>query len=146
MILIVVPPVFVQKSWVDKMLECVRNREKQAKKKAWDSSFSSPPVKRQQLNTTKDYLLRRYRARIIDNDLDDSLSLDYHNKAISEEMKKPKPRDSVLLPLYKSTFRQRRMFVQTEAHSASNIIQKLSCISRPALVSCQKLYCYYYRT
>ena len=52
------------------------------------------------------------------------LSVAEHAKALNEEMKKPKPRDSVLLPLMKHTFHDRRIFVQNDASSVTEI---LSC-------------------
>ena len=39
------------------------------------------------------------------------------NAEAPEEMKKPKPKDSVLLPLMKHTFHDRRIFVQNDAAS-----------------------------
>ena len=40
---------YMQKSWLDKLLECIRNRDKQAKKKARSSgsSLQESPTKRQ---------------------------------------------------------------------------------------------------
>lgn len=37
-------------------------------------------------------------------------SVQEHNKALREEMKKANPRDHLLLPLMKSTFHSRRVF------------------------------------
>ena len=55
-----------QKSWVDKMLECIRNCNKQAKKKVKDSTnLGSPTAKQQRLVAPKDDL-RIYPDRILD--------------------------------------------------------------------------------
>ena len=78
----------------------------------------------QEDNIAKDNLLWRYPAQILEAVPDDNLSVEQHKKAIGEEMKKPKPRDSVLLPLMKSTYHERRMFIQAEAVSVNQIIQK----------------------
>lgn len=56
-------------------------------------------------------------------------------EAMVEEMKKAKPRDVVLLPLMKSTFQERRIFIQNEAGTVSEIIQAYPTLSRPAVVS-----------
>ena len=125
----------MQKSWVDKMLECIRNRDKQAKKKSRSSTILQSPTKRQRLASPKDDLLRRYPARVFNASLDDPVSLARHNKAITEESKKTKPRDSVLLPLMKSTFQQRRMFIQTEALSVTEILEKFPALNRSSIVS-----------
>ena len=58
-----------------------------------------------------------------------------HNNAISTELKKSKPRDSILLPLFKSTYGERRMFVLNEAESVSHILEKHPGFPRPAIVS-----------
>ena len=57
-------------------------------------------------------LLRRYPVNS-DSTLDSEKpeTMDQHNNAITAELKKAKPRDSVLLPLLKSTYGERRIFV-----------------------------------
>ena len=131
----------MQKSWVDKMLECIRNRDKQAKKKVKDSTnLGSPTAKRQRLVAPKDDLLRRYPARIMDESVDDMYSVKQHKKAMEDEFKKAKPRDSVLLPLMKSTFKERRMFVQDDARSVEDILDAFPSLCRPALVSIMSHY------
>ena len=121
------------------MIECIKNREKQANKKARSSTASSgsPSSKRQRLATPKDHLLRRYPARVLDIPLDDPCSLADHIQGIAAEMKKPKPKDSVLIPLMKSTFQQRRIFIQTDASSVTEILERFPALSRSAIVSMQ---------
>lgn len=58
-----------------------------------------------------------------------------HNKAIKVELAKAKPRDSVLLPLMRSTYGERRMFILNEATSVQSILEKYCALSRPAIVS-----------
>ena len=103
----------MQQSWVDKMIDCIWNREKQAKKKARNSWEHESPAKHQRV-TPNDVLLHRYPARVVDAPVDDACSIEWHKKAIEEESKKSKPGDSVLLPLMKSTFQARKMFIQAE--------------------------------
>ena len=40
-----------------------------------------------------------------------------------EEMKKPKPRDSLLLPLMKKTFQDRRIFIQNDVSAVLDILE-----------------------
>lgn len=58
-------------------------------------------------------------------------------KAIEEEMKKQKPRDTLILPLMKSTFQDRRMYIQNDATSVTEILQIHPALVRPAIVSLQ---------
>ena len=64
-------------------------------------------------------------------------SLELHNKAIGAELAKAKPRDSVLLPLMRSTYGVRRMFILNEAKCVQGILEKLA---RPGMVSTSALY------
>ena len=64
--------------------------------------------------------------------MDDACSIEWHKKAIEEESKKSKPGDSVLLPLMKSTFQARRMFIQAKVEGT---LQSFPTLSRPAVVS-----------
>ena len=66
---------------------------------------------------------------------DDPRSMEQHKKAINEEVKKAKPRDAVLLPLMKSTFSERRLYIQTESTSVKESLEKFPALSRPAIVS-----------
>ena len=52
----------------------------------------------------------------------DANSLEKHKKAIDTELGKAKPRESVLLPLMKSTYGERRMFILNEATSVAIIL------------------------
>lgn len=58
--------------------------------------------------------------------------MEQHNSAILTELKKAKPRDSILL---QATYGERRMFVLNEAVSVSEILEKHPALSRPAIVS-----------
>ena len=54
---------------------------------------------------------------------ENSESLEQHTKAISNELSKLKPRDTVLLPLIKSTYNERRMFILNEATCVDSILE-----------------------
>ena len=66
---------------------------------------------------------------------EDPRSVEEHTKALVEEMKKSKPRDAVLLPLMKSTFQDRRIFIQNDAKAVIEILDVYPPLSRPAVVS-----------
>ena len=61
--------------------------------------------------------------------------MDMHQRSITEELSKKKPRDTVLRPLSKATFSQRRMFIQNEAVSVTQILEKYPLLHRSAIVS-----------
>ena len=81
-------------------------------------------------------LLRRYPVSATTIPVvEDASDIDQHENAIKEEMKKKKPRDTVLLPLMKSTYHRRRMFVLNEAVSVSAILEKYPVLSHQTVVS-----------
>ena len=77
----------------------------------------------------------RYPVRVQEVDTDDPRSISEHYKAVEEEMKKQKPRDALILPLMKSTFHDRRLFIQNDATSVNEILQIHPALVRPATVS-----------
>ena len=112
---------------------------KTANKKARESgkqpmSLGSPDRKKMK-SSAKDEL-RRYpihcNSAIPTEDLS---SLALHNKAIDDELTKAKLRDTVLLPLLKLTYSERRMYIQEVATSVKDILKKYNALSRPAVVS-----------
>ena len=66
---------------------------------------------------------------------EDSASITEHNKAIVEELKKTKPRDTLLLSLMKSTFHSRRMFIHNDAANVADVLQHYPALVRPAVVN-----------
>lgn len=77
----------------------------------------------------------RYPVRVQEVDTDDPRSISEHYKAVEEEMKKQKPRDALILPLMKSIFDDRRMFIQNDATNVNEILQIHTVLVRPAMVS-----------
>ena len=73
--------------------------------------------------------------RVQDGESEDPRGVVEHSKAICEEMKKPKPRDSLLLPLMKKTFQDRRIFIRSDASAVSEILEHYPALGRPAVVS-----------
>ncbi len=120
------------------MVERVRNVIKCARKKR-DSETDScgPKPKKQRIPLKRDQLLRRYPIGITTCRLQEDIgSLDEHQKALSIEMAKAKPRDTVILPLMKSTYSKRRMFIEAEAGCVQDVMKEChSALKRPAVVS-----------
>ncbi len=117
-----------------------------ANKKAHDSgkqpmSLGSPDRKRNKTLSAKYELLRRYPVRGEGTvpPTEDPASLALHKKAIGDELAKSNPRDSVLLPLLKLTYTERRMYIQEAATSVSEILTENKALSRPAVVSNVKI-------
>ena len=74
------------------------------------------------------------------NLIEDPSSVQVHLKGIEEELKRSKPRESVLLPLFRSTFGE-RMFVLNDASSMKEIKDYYPGLTIPAVVSVmQKLH------
>ena len=66
---------------------------------------------------------------------EDPGSVAEHNKAIQEEMKKAKPRDTQLLSLMKSTFHDRRIFIQNDAVNVADVLKHYPALTHPAVVN-----------
>lgn len=116
------------------MVERVKNVMKQDSKKAkrslqlTDEDVDIPKKRRKGVD-----LLRHYPVNsdsILESE--NVETMEQHNNAISTELK---PRDGILLPLFKYTYGERRMFVLNEAESVSHILEKHPGFSRQAIVS-----------
>ena len=115
------------------MIQRVRNVIKTYNKKAVREDDDAPQNKRKKIKTE---LLKRYPVTSFKSTLsDDAASIQSHLKTINEELKKTKPRDQLLLPLMKSTFTIRRDYVQNEANSVKDILEKYPALNRPAVVN-----------
>ena len=68
---------------------------------------------------------------------EDQRSINEHNKAILEEMKKLKPKDTLLLPLMKN--HDRRVFIQNDATSVAEILQVYPALHQHI----RKYFCFY---
>lgn len=117
------------------MVERVRNVIKRDWKKTTGVCAEEVPEPKRRRKGTD--LLRRYPVNSnTPSDLSENAeTLEVHNKAIEAELAKAKPRDNVLLPLMRSTYGERRMFVLNEQTSVSGILLKYKALSRPAVVS-----------
>jgi hypothetical protein len=130
----------LQKSWVERIVTCLRNRVKQAKRKlrskgvVADEDGSTP--KRQRKSGNNDHLFRRYPAQGGGGgSLDDPRSIEEHCKGMREEMKKASPRDHVLLPLLKSTYEDRRAYIEFDSEAdVRSMLEAYPALHRPAAV------------
>ena len=116
------------------MVERIRNAIKHDRKRNPASSFAAS-VKRSKTcadDKKKDGMLRRYPSGV--EGLEDSSSLDSHVSAIAAELGKTKPRDSILLPLMRSSYQTRRLFVLHEAQDVRSILDEWPALKRQALV------------
>lgn len=84
--------------------------------------------------TKTDSLLRRYPSTL-GQELIDQETLQQHLKAICSEMEKSKPRERVLLPLMKSTFTSRCLFVRNDASNVVEILEQYPSLKLPLIVS-----------
>ena len=106
-----------------------------------DQKKGKRPLEEAETTTTPkrkkgDVLIRRY--PIIPNNAaraDNPETIEQHMKAITAELGKSKPRDTVLLPLLRLTYEVRRMFVLDEMNTVNEILEKYPGLSRLAIVS-----------
>lgn len=116
------------------MVERLRNVVKCDTKKT-KRSLSEPDVVVAPKRKKKNDIMRRYPVQTNDIEYENEQSLEQHKRGIRNELAKSKPRDSVLLPLMRSTFGERRIFVLHEANSVESILNAYPTFSRPAVVS-----------
>ena len=70
-------------------------------------------------------------------------TLQEHMRSLALEMDRSKPQDSILLPLMKSTYADRRAYVLNNGQiSVSEIINKYPALRRLAIVSIMYIYRY----
>ena len=77
--------------------------------------------------------MRRYPV-VQQGALEDSDSIEQYKKAISDEMARSKPRESVLLPLMKLSYQNRWDYVCNEAQSVCKIVEAYPALKRPSIV------------
>ena len=90
------------------------------------SGLDEPKQKRLKKGTE---LLRRYPVtNLVEIEEDNPDTLERHKKGIDNEIEKTKPRDIVLLPLMRSTYGERRMYI---LHDATSVRDTLTLWARP---------------
>ena len=118
------------------MVERTRNVIKEDRKKGVRDE-STPTVKKPKKQTV---LLSRYPvtsalAGNLVEVAEDSRSLEEHIKAMKDEMSRQRPRNSLLAPLMKSTYKDRRNYILYEIVPVATVIEKYPALSQPAMVS-----------
>ena len=109
-------------------------------KQAGDCSSSNPPTKRQKKVQDAD-LTQQYPVLSTNMDIEDPSTIDRHQAAITEELSKSKPRDTVLLSLMKNTYIERRLFIVNGSSSIGDIKTRYPALNRPAVVRLSLSYC-----
>ena len=117
----------------------IKNDTRKARRTG-DYSSSNPPIKLQK-NVQDADLTRRYPVLSTNMDIEDPSTVDRHQAAITEELSKSKPRDTVLLPLMKNTYGERRLFIVNGSSSIGDIKNRYPALSRPAVVRLLFSYC-----
>ena len=102
-------------------------------RKARNSGRDPPSSPKRHKEATNASLIRRY--PVSSYDVSDVATTEKHKKAISDEIRKSRPRDTLLLPLLKSTFGERRMFIMNEATCVADVLEEHPALSRTAVVS-----------
>ncbi|XP_065893301.1 uncharacterized protein [Dysidea avara] len=122
-------------SWVEKMIERIRNVNKADKKKSidlYDEEQAETPKRKRKLI---DDLSRRYSVTTGNSHSSvNSETIEQHHKAIKEEMIRAKPRERLLLPLMKSTFPVRWCFIKNEAESVKQVLEAYPCLKLPIII------------
>ena len=119
------------------MLARVRNLIKADRKKN-PTSAGYPSSPKRHCKAAADLLLRRYPV-MQQASLEDTESIAQHKKAMSEEMAKVKPRESIVLPLMKMSYQNRWDFICNEAKSVQEILGEYPALRRLAIVCYAKV-------
>ena len=94
-----------------------------------------PATKKGKGPSVKKSLLKRYPPHVHE-DLEDPESVMKHISLMSDEMRKKKPRDIVVLPLLKSTYAARRDYVTSEDRvDVKEILNEYPALHFPSAVS-----------
>ena len=116
------------------MVERVRNVIKQDKKKGKRPLESTDDLRTPKRRKRDSEILQRYPIQCNSDVVEDGETTEEHKRAIASELSKAKPRDSVLLPLMKSTFGVRRILVLSDDASVSSILEEYPALNRPVMV------------
>lgn len=115
------------------MVDRVRNVIKRDSKKG-KTPVSEPSTPKRRRKGTE--LVRRYPVSNTPHEIpEDAESLTHHKKALCNELAKPKPRETILLPLMKATYGERRIYILNVTSSVDGIFSRYPALSRPAVVS-----------
>ena len=130
------------------MVVRIQNVIKADRRKARQSGGDpcTSPKKRQKKGLDKQDLIRRYPVSSLSSSLlVDAASTERHKKAIDDEMAKTKPREAVLLPLMKTIYGDRRMFIMNDATSVVEILSCYPALKYLSVVGALILWCALFR-
>lgn len=100
-----------------------------------------PDLRTQKRKKKDSEILQRYPIQCNTDVVEGGETTEEHKRAMVSELSKAKPRESVLLPLMKSTFGVRRMLVLSDDASVSSILEEYPALNRPVMV---RLFTYVY--
>ena len=123
------------------MVERIRNVIKRDFKKGKRPAPGHTPTVSKR-KKTGEKLLNRYPVTGTSLDTlmhEDPETLEKHKKGMSKEMEKPRPRDSILLQLIKSTYTDRRMYILDGSTSIEETLSMYPALRRPAVVSIRSI-------
>lgn len=106
---------------------------KRTKRLLPDPDVAVQPKRKMNIKGTQ--LLRRYPVNSNIPGAETDETLQKHVKGITSELAKAKPRDSVLLPLMRSTYGQRRLFILNDAESVKDILDSHPALARQTVVN-----------
>ena len=121
---------YIQQFWSDEIIERIRNVIKYDNKKARVSGRDPPSSPKRHKKAANASLIRRYPVSSYNVAI-----VEKHKKAILDELRKSRPRDALLLPLLKSTFGERMLYIMNEATCVADVLEKYPALSRTAVVS-----------
>ena len=131
---------YIQQSWEDKMVKRVPNVIKSYCKQMPSSGGSLS-----ESTEGASFLLKPGKKRFIVMKVsqltEDTASTESHLSALSTELAKAKPRDSVLLPLMKSTYPSHRLLFLNDATSAKHILNEYPALQRQTVVRIGTVLC-----
>jgi disulfide oxidoreductase YuzD len=119
-------------------MERVRNVTKYDTKKARKSGRDPPSSPKRHRKAANASLVRR--CPVSSYELSYVATTERHNKAVSDELKKSRPKDALMLPLLKVTFGERRIFIMNEATCVADVLERHPGLSRTAVVSQSFMY------
>lgn len=116
---------------VERVQNVIKSDAKKGIKRPTDTSECGEP-KRKKGDSA---ILRRYPIGSVGtSQSEDNATLEQHKKAITTELAKSKPRDTVLLPLLKLTYDERRMYILKGGNTIKEVLEEYPALSKPAIV------------
>lgn len=123
------------------MVERIRNVFKRDRKSSSHEAENGPEAGPSKHRKRDREILRRYPVTTTDAG-ENAETIEVHKKAIDTELAKKKPRDSIILPLMKSTFNERRIWITNVVSAVSDLLKRYPAMSRLTVVNNVLSSCY----